>query len=925
LNARVVADDSRRQQEHVQHSCASEWSPISSWRRTLSLLVLLSLVAAAASLSVAAPARADGGTPPVLTSVAAATAPTQLIVTFKSAVAKTAAVSDTISQAGATPVGTLALGGASIVSVPTSDSAAAISTLKADPNVAAVRVDPVVHATLNPNDPSYAGTYSPCAGSLGCWPFQELQLPAAWDTTTGSASVTVAVVDTGVDATHEDLAGAVLPGFNEITQTSNAADDYGHGTEVAGTIAARGNNGLGSAGACWSCKILPVKVLDQYGSGSTSNVANGIVWAVDHGANIINLSLAGGSNDPSYVTALNYAVAHGVLVVIAAGNAGSDNPATYPGGYPAYDAQAIPGVISVGAMDYFSTLYSFSNYGSWVEVAAPGCAQSTTMDGGYTTGVCGTSIASPWVAGAAALALSYDPSLTPAELETAIESTASLTLPSTRMLSSGSGVSCGGLCTGYGAVNVKALLQSLGASYNPPTLVAPPAVAGTAQVGSILSGTDGSFSGSGGTITLSHDWLRCDAGGNNCSAISGATASSYTLVQADGGSTLRFQTTATDSNGSSSDNSDATAVVIAAVPGNTALPTISGSTAVGDTLSASTGGWSNSPTSYGYEWLRDGSAISGATGSSYAIVDADVGHALSVRVTATNADGQTAATSLAAGPVADSTPTPVVTPPVVTPPSGGGGGGGGTRNPPDLTLTLAASSNQTGVGGQVQYRISVYSKSTGGATGMHLLVSLPVGATLAGSSVTRGSGCVQTGQTVDCNLDFLSPPQTADVVLTINFASAGSFTLPFTATTRDLDPDPSNNSANATVTVGEPPVIAQPPVVKPPEAKQPAAPQPTAAPVMLIRPSVNGTARVGQRLTALPGRWKGVGITYTYRWSRRNADGSHCIKLAATGRRYLLTGADQARRISVTVTAHNRNRTHSTSSRLSKPVAAKRP
>ncbi|MDQ1493954.1 MAG: hypothetical protein QOG69_437, partial [Actinomycetota bacterium] len=364
---------------------------------------------------------------------------------------------------------------------------------------------------------------------------------------------------------------------------------------------------------------------------------------------------------------------------------------------------------------------------------------------------------------------------------------------------------------------------------------------------------------------------------------------------------------------------------IPVVPGNTTLPTISGSTAVGETLSASTGGWSNSPTSYGYQWLRDGSAISSATGSSYTIVDTDVGHALSVRVTATNADGQTAATSLAAGPVADSTPTPVVTPPVVTPPSGGGGGGGGTRNPPDLTLTLAASSNQTGAGGQVQYRISVYSKSTGGATGMHLLVSLPVGATLAGSSVTRGNGCTQTGQSIDCDLDFLSPPQTADVVLTINFASAGSFTLPFTATTRDLDADPTNNSVNATVTVGEPPVTVQPPVVKPPEAKQRAAPQPAAAPVMLVRPSVSGTARVGQRLTASPGRWKGVGITYSYRWSRCDTDGSHCIKLAATGRRYLLTAADQATRISVTVTAHNRNRTHSTSSRLSKPVAAKRP
>jgi len=1103
----------------VQHSYASEWSPTSGWRRTLSLLVLLSLVAAAASLSIAAPARADGGPLPVLVATPAAglpavpvaataapPAPTQLVVTFKSG-ASSAAVKSTLADAAVTQVGTITLSGAAIVAVPELAASSALVTLKADPDVASARIDPPVQAVLSPNDPYYDGDRpaSTCVNSLSCWPYQELGLPAAWDATTGSTSVVVAVIDTGVDGLHQELSGSVLAGWDFVHSVAIPADsnsdDYGHGTEVAGTIASHGNNGVGIAGACWNCKILPIKVLDSNGSGATSTVANGIVWAVDHGANIINLSLAGPGGDPAYVTALNYAVAHGVLVVIAAGNSGSNLPNVCNGqcgGYPAYYAKDIPGVISVGAMNYNSDLYSFSNFGSWVEVAAPGCVVAVTMDGSYQpNGVCGTSIASPWVAGAAALALSYDPSLTPAQLETAIESTASLTLPSTRLLNDGSGVSCGGLCTGSGAVNVKALLQSLGASYNPPALTSPPTLAGTAQVGSILTGTDGSFSGSGGTITLSHVWLRCDASGNNCSPISGATASTYMLVQADVGATLRFQTTATDSNGASSENSDATAVVIGAVPGNTTVPTISGSTAVGDTLSASTGSWSNSPTSYGYEWLRDGSAINGATsssytvadadvghtlsvrvtatnaggsgsadsaatgsvpmptpavpgnttlptisgstavgdtlsastgswsnsptyygyewlrdgsaidgatGSSYQLVDADVGHALSVRVTATNAggsssadsaatgsvlvptpavpgnttlptisgstavgdtlsastgswsnsptsygyqwlrdgsvidgatsssytiadtdaghtlsvrvtatnaDGQTAATSLAAGPVADSTPTPVVTPPAPAPSSSSGGSGGSSLIPPQLTLSLDVSASTVTLGGQVGYTIIVFSKNAGSATNVHLIVNLPAGATMALGSASRGSGCTQSGQTIDCNLDWLSPPLTAQVQLVVSFASAGAFTIPFAVGEQQIDADPSDNQLITNLTVGyAKTILAAPEPVQPQQLQ------------LVARPKIVGTARVGQLLVASVGQWQGTRITYSYSWSRCDANGSHCTTLKTHARSYQLQIADSGKTILVIVTATNATGSQQARSLASKPVIA---
>lgn len=190
------------------------------------------------------------------------------------------------------------------------------------------------------------------------------------------------------------------------------------------------------------------------------------------------------------------------------------------------------------------------------------------------------------------------------------------------------------------------------------------------------------------------------------------------------------------------------------------------------------------------------------------------------------------------------------------------------------------------------YAVSVFSKNIGSAAGMHLIVTLPAGATLAGSTVTRGSGCVQTGPTVDCNLDFLSPPQSADVRLTVSFATAGSFTLPFTATTRDRDADPSNNQASATVTVTDP-------------SKAPASHPTSSGPKLLARPTIDGTFMVGEKLTASTGRWQGKAIHYRYSWTRCNANGSRCSTWKSTRRSYLLAAADRGKRITFTVTATN--------------------
>jgi subtilisin family serine protease len=249
------------------------------------------------------------------------------------------------------------------------------------------------------------------------WPLQTglrvAGFPAAWDITQGS-NVIVAVVDTGVDGRHPDLQGAVVPGYDFANGDTNPMDDHGHGTAVAGVIAARADNHLGGAGICWRCLIMPVKVLDANGSGDDTVIAAGIVWAVDHGAKVINLSLGGPGASQELTNAIGYATGKGVVVVAAAGNSGTTTQF-----YPAADPRAL----SVAATTTADQRYSWSNYGSWVRVAAPGCNVAPVLGGGYGN-FCGTSSATPLVTGLIALELSAQPSATPQQLEQAITSAA---------------------------------------------------------------------------------------------------------------------------------------------------------------------------------------------------------------------------------------------------------------------------------------------------------------------------------------------------------------------------------------------------------------------------------------------------------------------------------------------------------------------
>jgi putative cell wall-binding protein len=248
-----------------------------------------------------------------------------------------------------------------------------------------------VHAVgLVPDDPYYPDQWGP----------KKIGMEDAWAETTGASSTVIAVIDTGVDPTYPDLAGKVLPGWDFVDNDADAFDEHGHGSFVALVAAGIGNDGTAMAGHCWQCKILPVRVLDENGNGDTGGVASGIVWAADHGADVINLSLAGSSSSSTLDAAIRHAWSLGVLVVAAAGNfvsSGATPDLTAPQ-YPA----ATPGVISVGATGPTDSYYWWSFRGSWVNVTAPGCIFDDNS-------LCGTSFASPAVAGILALALALVP------------------------------------------------------------------------------------------------------------------------------------------------------------------------------------------------------------------------------------------------------------------------------------------------------------------------------------------------------------------------------------------------------------------------------------------------------------------------------------------------------------------------------------
>ncbi len=255
---------------------------------------------------------------------------------------------------------------------------------------------------LTPNDTLYSKQ----------WHLPKISAPEAWDTTQGGYGP-IAVIDTGIATNQSDLNGSLIAGYNYVTDTTDINDDNGHGTHVAGIIAASSDNGNGIASIGFRGSLMPVKVLDSDGSGNYGDVASGIVFATDNGAKIINLSLGGSSSSQTLTNAVNYALSRGVVVVASAGN-NANNVPTYPA--------AIPGVIAVSASSQDDNLASFSSYGSNVYISAPGVGIiSTYLNGGYAT-MSGTSMAAPVVSGLIGLALSKG-TTTPATVVTDLKTT----------------------------------------------------------------------------------------------------------------------------------------------------------------------------------------------------------------------------------------------------------------------------------------------------------------------------------------------------------------------------------------------------------------------------------------------------------------------------------------------------------------------
>jgi subtilisin family serine protease len=297
---------------------------------------------------------------------------------------------------------------------------AAVQALSKHPGVVRAEPDVVGTPMASPNDPYFPWAYPSLDGLGGQIDRKFTRAQAAWDVSTGSSTVTIAVVDTGVSP-HPDLVPNLLPGFNTVDNTTQVSDPQGHGTQVAGMAAARGGNGTGVAGYCWTCRILPVKISNNSTTGTaySSDAAEGIRWAADRGARIINLSY-GFDDSTTLRSAVDYATAANALVVAAAGNDGLDRP-RYPAAYEP--------VLAVGYSVASATpqLQPASNFGAWVDVAAPGGLTTGPVrtDGsfGYQV-VGGTSLASPAVAGAAALLVAARPDLSVAQLHQALCGTA---------------------------------------------------------------------------------------------------------------------------------------------------------------------------------------------------------------------------------------------------------------------------------------------------------------------------------------------------------------------------------------------------------------------------------------------------------------------------------------------------------------------
>jgi thermitase len=296
--------------------------------------------------------------------------------------------------------------------------------LRRNPDVEYAEPNYIAYATITPNDPLFDfqyALYNPGSGPPGSPQGEEtadIKATSAWEETKGDENIVIAILDTGVDLDHPDIDEKIhSSGYDFINIDSDATDDEGHGTHIAGIAAAETHNNEGIAGVAWSCKILPVKVLNDLGEGSYAETIDGIIWAADNGADVINMSLGGDFPSTSLENALKYAHDMGVVNVAAAGNEGG--AVLYPAAYDDYCLAVAATNENDERVDFINSSGLWeSNFGPEIDVAAPGYEIVSLVPtwyfgpGSFPYGIGdGTSTATPHVAGLAALIKSIKPDL----------------------------------------------------------------------------------------------------------------------------------------------------------------------------------------------------------------------------------------------------------------------------------------------------------------------------------------------------------------------------------------------------------------------------------------------------------------------------------------------------------------------------------
>lgn len=351
--------------------------------------------------------------------------------------------------------------GVSVVQVAKGKEQALVDALSHNPNIAFAELNRYVKPTLTVNDPALSTQ----------WHLSKMQAPSAWDIAIGTG-VTVAVLDTGVYPNHPDLLGKIVVGRNVTTGTANASDTsdiHGHGTWVSGIVAEVTNNATGGASVAPGSQVMPIRITDRTdGYASFSDMASGIIWAADHGARVANLSYGGAAGSSTVASAASYMMGKNGVVIVAAGNDNID-----------YGYSNNPYLYVAAATDSADAKASFSSFGNFVDIAAPGTSIYTTNRSGSYSLVQGTSFSTPNVAGVAAVVMAANPLLAPNDVLSVISSTA-VDL----------GTAGRDNYFGYGRVNEFAAAQKA-VTYQPLDTIAPAVSVASPTAGATVSGLVG--------------------------------------------------------------------------------------------------------------------------------------------------------------------------------------------------------------------------------------------------------------------------------------------------------------------------------------------------------------------------------------------------------------------------------------------------